>query len=194
MVQAFVQWHGVTELSAALYMTSARYFYNAHEMELFHHDYTHTSGLLGLVKATSCILTVRLRGQKFLITSPENHLFHSRAAQKYNASKQGVLYQVFVSGISDLHSSLQLKIHDTSFTHRASFALAVQCQPVPVSPSQCTALVRVSLSFGSHRNNDNPSTYNQLTAVAVAQYEILLHYLQQRLRMLLTFFPQGDEI
>ena len=50
----------VTELSAALYMTSARYFYNAHEMELFHHDYTHTSGLLGLVKATSCILTVSL--------------------------------------------------------------------------------------------------------------------------------------
>ena len=57
----------MTELSAALYMTSARYFYNAHEMELFHHDYTHTSGLLGLVKGTSCILAVDLSaGQNFL--------------------------------------------------------------------------------------------------------------------------------
>ena len=67
--------------------SSARYFYKAHEMELFHHDYTHTSGLLGLVKATSCISTVSLiAGQKFLITSPKNHLCHSRATQKYNVS------------------------------------------------------------------------------------------------------------
>ena len=43
-----------------------------------------------------------------------------------------------------------MKIHDTSFTNCASFALvAVQCQPVPSN-----ALVRVSLSFGSHRNKE----------------------------------------
>ena len=72
MVQAFEQWLGVTELSAALYMTSARYFYKAHEMELFHHDYTHTSGLLGLVKGTSCILAVDLSaGQNFLVVDLE---------------------------------------------------------------------------------------------------------------------------